>query len=265
MKAFCVDCQLLGLVPQLGNNSTKFQPGGIAVRLSRKQIKEALDQIPVEQVLLGSVGAKEVKLTSKQKEFARQVALGETKAAAYRKSRNTKAKPETASKRGQELAKHGAVAAQIEAFKLAFEAQKYTSPAHLRALAIQQLTEHSLNPEFPPAQRVKCLELIGKMTEVSLFTERREIVQVTDSSQIKDRLMETLRTITQADATDVDDTAAESLLAELSEPMQVSTPDTYDDQVSTLDSCEPEPTEPEPAEPGPVATEPEQAPAPSDI
>jgi hypothetical protein len=37
----------------------------------------------------------------------------------------------------------------------------------LRALAIQQLTEHSLNPEFPAAQRVKCLELIGKMTEVS--------------------------------------------------------------------------------------------------
>ena len=246
---------MLRLVPRLRHNLTKFQPGGIAVRLSRKQIKEALDQIPVEQVLLGSVGAKEVKLTSKQKEFARQIALGETKAAAYRKSRSTKAKPETASKRGQELAKRGAVAAQIEAFKLAFEAQKYTSPAHLRALAIQQLTEHSLNPEFPPAQRVKCLELIGKMTEVSLFTERREIVQVTDSSQIKERLMNTLRTITQAEVVDVDDTAAESLLAELAEPVQVSSVDTYDT----------EPTEPEPAEPGPVAIEPEQAPGSADI
>jgi hypothetical protein len=95
------------------------------------------------------------------------------------------------------------VQAAIEAFKVAFEAQRYTSPAHLRALAIQQLTEHSLNPEFPAAQRVKCLELIGKMTEVSLFTERREIIQVTDSAQIKDRLMDTLRTITQAQAQDV--------------------------------------------------------------
>ena len=220
------------------------------MRLSRKQIKEALDQIPVEQVLLGSVGAKEVKLTSKQKEFARQIALGETKAAAYRKSRSTKAKPETASKRGQELAKHGAVAAQIEAFKLAFEAQKYTSPAHLRALAIQQLTEHSLDPGFPPAQRVKCLELIGKMTEVALFTERREVVQVTDSAQLRDRLMDTLRTITQSEAVDVDDTAAESLLAELAEPVQVSSVDSL---------------EPEPAEPGPVATEPESAPGAADI
>jgi hypothetical protein len=29
------------------------------------------------------------------------------------------------------------------------------------------------------------------MTEVSLFTERREIIQVTDSAQIKERLMDT--------------------------------------------------------------------------
>jgi hypothetical protein len=29
------------------------------------------------------------------------------------------------------------------------------------------------------------------MTEVALFTERREIVQVTDSAQIKERLMDT--------------------------------------------------------------------------
>jgi hypothetical protein len=117
-----------------------------------------------------------------------------------------------------ELANNSEVQAAIEAFKVAFEAQRYTSPAHLRALAIQQLTEHSLNPEFPAAQRVKCLELIGKMTEVSLFTERREIIQVTDSAQIKDRLMDTLRTITQAQAQDVDDTAADSLLAELAGP-----------------------------------------------
>jgi hypothetical protein len=56
------------------------------------------------------------------------------------------------------------------------------------------------------------------MTEVALFTERREIVQVTDSAQIKERLMDTLRTITQAQAQDVDDTAADSLLAELAGP-----------------------------------------------
>jgi hypothetical protein len=188
------------------------------MKLTRQKVKEALETVSIETVLLGSSSAHGVKLTSKQREFARQIALGETKASAYRKSRTSKAKPETASKRGQELAKHGAIAAQIDAFKVAFEAQKYTSPAHLRALAIQQLTEHSLNPDWPPAQRVRCLELIGKMTEVSLFTERREIIQVTDSTQIRERLMDTLRTITQAQVTDVTDTAADSLLAELAGP-----------------------------------------------
>jgi hypothetical protein len=214
------------------------------MKLTRSQIKQALDQVPIETVLLGAAGAHDVKLTSKQKEFARQIALGETKASAYRKSRPTKAKPATASRRGQELAANGAIQAQIDAFKLAFEAQRYTSPAHLRALAIQQLTEHSLDPEFPAAQRVKCLELIGKMTEVALFTERREIVQVTDSAQLKDRLMDTLRTITQAQVTDVTDTAADSLLAELAGP-----------------AIEPEQVEPE-LEPG--AIEPEQV-HPADI
>jgi hypothetical protein len=214
------------------------------MKLTRAKVKEALETVPIEQILLGSSSAHGIKLTTKQKEFARQIALGETKASAYRKSRVSKAKPETASKRGQELAKHGAIQAQIDAYKVAFEAQKYTSPAHLRALAIHELTKHSLDPDFPPAQRIKALELIGKMTEVALFTERREIVQVTDAAQIRERLMDTLRTITQAQVTDVTDTAADSLLAELAGP------------------SEPEPVEPEQVdelEPGPTELEPEQA------
>ena len=213
------------------------------MKLTRQKVKEALETVSIETVLLGAAGAHDVRLTSKEREFARQIAMGESKAGAYRKSRTTKAKPATASRRGQELASKSAIQAQIDAYKVAFEAQRYTSPAHLRALAIQQLTEHSLNPDWPPAQRVKCLELIGKMTEVSLFTERREIIQVTDSTQIRERLMNTLRTITQAQAQDVDDTAAASLLAELAGPVAI---------------------EPEPAEPG--AVEPELVePGPADV
>ena len=228
------------------------------MRLSRKAVKEALEQVPIEQALLGAVGAQQVKLTSKQKEFARQIALGETKAAAYRKSRNSKAKPETQSRRGVELMANSQVQAQVEAYKAAFEEQKYTTPAHLRALAIHELTKHCLDPEFPPAQRIKALELIGKMTEVALFTERREVVQVTDSAQLKDRLMDTLRTITQAQAVDVTDTAADSLLAELAggQNDHMATDDQSNDNGQTIEA--------DPAEPGPVAIEPEQA-HPADI
>jgi hypothetical protein len=188
------------------------------MRLTRKQVKEALEQTPIEQVLLGSVGARETKLTPKQREFARQLAMGESKAGAYRKSRESKAKPSTASRKGVALASQDHIRAQVEAFRAAFEAQKYQTPAHLRALAIHELTKHALNEDCPPAQRIKALELIGKMTEVALFTERREIVQVTDAAQAKERLLDALRTITQAEVVDVVDTAAESLLAELAGP-----------------------------------------------
>ena len=184
------------------------------MKLSRKQITEALQTIPIEHVILGAVSAPENRLSPKDREFARQIALGESKAGAYRKSRPSKGKPETQSRRGQELAKRSAVQAQIDAYKAAFEAAKYTTPAHLRSLAIHQLTMHALNEDCPPAQRIKALELIGKMTEVALFTERREVVQVTDAAQIKARLMDTLRQAVQAQAIDVD-TDAESLLAEL--------------------------------------------------
>jgi hypothetical protein len=39
----------------------------------------------------------------------------------------------------------GPSAAQVEAFRAAFEAQKYQTPAHLRALAIHELTKHALD------------------------------------------------------------------------------------------------------------------------
>ena len=101
-------------------------------RLTRKQIAEGLEAVPLDVVLLGAAGAGSKALSPKDREFARQIALGESKASAYRKSRPSKAKPETQSRRGQELAKRGSIQAQIEAFKLAIEAQKYATPAHLR-------------------------------------------------------------------------------------------------------------------------------------
>ena len=85
-----------------------------------------------------------IKYTPKQRAFAEAIAMGETKAGTYRRAYNSKGKPETQSRRGQELAKRGAVQAQVDAFRAAIEAQKYATPAHLRALVIEQLTRHAL-------------------------------------------------------------------------------------------------------------------------
>ena len=172
--------------------------------------------MPIETLLLGAVTAKTTKLTSKQKAFAKEVALGETKAGAYRKAYKSKGKPQTQSIEGQKLMKNPAIALQVEAIQVALEANQHITPASLRALAIHKITEKALDPEVPPAQQLKALELLGKITEVALFTERREIVQTTNSQEMKDKLLNSIRlAISSQGATDVEVDDADSLLAEI--------------------------------------------------
>ena len=75
----------------------------------------------------------------------------------------------------------------------------------------------ALDPDLAPAQQIRCLELIGKMTEVSLFTERREIIHTNDSTSLRDQLLSSLRlAIRSSTAIDVTaKTRADRLLSEL--------------------------------------------------
>lgn len=207
-------------------------------KLSRKQIKEGLESVPIDTIILGAANSGQTKLTASQRAFAYQMALGKTKAESFRQSRpngrKSTAKPATASRRGQELTAHSAIQAQIDAFKLALESAQYNTPAALRALAIHKLTEHAINPDTPPAQQIKAAELLGKITEVALFTERREVVTVSDSGAVRDKLLASIRLALSSqgaeDAEAVDVTASE-LMAEL------GAPDTEPDTVQ----AEPEP------------------------
>lgn len=185
-------------------------------KLTRKQIAEGLEQMPIETILLGANNTKERRLTAKQIKFAEEVAKGQTKAEAYRRAYKSKGKPKTQSQNGQVLSKDKAIQTQIEAFKVALEAQKYQTPLHLRALTIHKLTEKVLDPDCPPAQQIKAMELLGKITEVALFTERREVIQTTNSEQMKEKLLNSLRlAIASQSATDAKTYDPDSLLAEL--------------------------------------------------
>jgi hypothetical protein len=185
-------------------------------RLTRKEIEAGLEAMPIDTILLGAVNAKTTKLTSKQRAFAKEVAMGNTKTGAYRKAYKTKGKPSTQSAEAQKLAKNPSIATQIEAFRVALEANQHITPASLRALAIHKITEKALDPDVPPAQQLKALELLGKITEVALFTERREIVQITNSQDMRDKLLNSIRlAISSQGAEDVDMDDADSLLAEI--------------------------------------------------
>lgn len=160
-------------------------------KLTRTQIKEGLEQIPME-TLLSSGKGKTPKLTSKQKAFAHAVALGETKAEAYRRSYKQDATQNTLSTQPYVLARDARIAREIEAYQLALEAEKHRNPIQLKALLVQQLVQHSLDEDFPPAQRMKALQMIGNLFEVGAFLERKEVTTVRKSIDIKARLLERL-------------------------------------------------------------------------
>jgi hypothetical protein len=173
------------------------------IKLSRKQTKEALSSVPLDALLMGVQGAKSTPLTASQRRFAQSLALGKSKAASYRDAvPHSTGKPETQSRRGQEMAKLGVVRAQVQALALAAEAQRHSTPAALRALVIQKLTEHAISDDVQPAQRLRALELLGKVTEIAAFTERREIVKTTDAGQARTQLLDSLRSALRSGAVD---------------------------------------------------------------
>ena len=181
-------------------------------KITKREIREGLEQIPIEQLLIGSSGNKQ--LTHKQKTFAKEVALGKPKAQAYRIAYDTKGTPVTASANAQKLVGNTRIKLLIEAYSRAFEAREYQKPERLRELVIHQLTEMALNPEVKDAQRIRSLELLGKVSEVGAFMDRKETKVIHESSKIKERLLDQLKTIINVDASEIDE--GDSLLRELS-------------------------------------------------
>lgn len=192
-------------------------------KLSRKEIKEGLEQVPIERVLLGAVGANGVKLTKKEKAFAEGVVQTGNKTEAYRRAYNTKGKAATASRDAQKVASRPNVSTYIEALEAAQEAKEYLLPARLREMAIQKLASLALGSEIAPAQQLKALELVGKMSEVALFSERREVVHSLDSSSLKDKLIQAVE-LAIANSSSLrmsDKRSAAQLLAEINQAEDV--------------------------------------------
>lgn len=187
------------------NTSTKSPK-----RLTRKQINEGLDSVPISSLLSGN----NRELTAKQKRFAREVALGSTGADAYRKAYSDKAKPKTAGNAASLMKQHSGIALEIEAIKRAQEAEHIKNPAALRALVINTLVELATNPGAKEGTRLQAVKILGGVTEVAAFTERKETRVITSSEDARAEIMAELRSLSNADAIDVE-TEAASLLGEL--------------------------------------------------
>ena len=184
-------------------------------KLSRKELMEGIDNTPLTAILGESVSKS---LTGKQKAFALEVAKGQTKASAYRKAYKADAKPSSLRNDPYRIASDPRVAREIAAYEHAIEAAKHRSPAALRELVISGLVEIALNPDTKDAVKVAALRTIGTITEVSAFTERKEVRTISSSETAKASILAQLQTLMAGDVTDVTSRDAESLLAELRTP-----------------------------------------------
>ena len=179
--------------------------------MKRAQVREALEQVPIDQIL-GVKG----KLTHKQKTFARLVAQGETGAGAYRKAYDVKTqRAKTTGDAASMLKRHSGIAREIEAIQLAESAKAYHTPEHLRSLVIHSLVKVITDPESKAGQITAAAKVLGTVTEVSAFTERKVVEHITSSTDARAQLLDKLRTLVHGTVTDVTVKDADSLLAEL--------------------------------------------------
>jgi hypothetical protein len=192
------------------------------MKLSRKTLESAAKELPISAILGKTVTDG---LTTKQKNFAKAIAMGATKADAYRTAYKPDAKPSSLNNDPYRIASDPRIVREIEAYTLAIEAEKHRTPAALRSLVIRGLVEIALSDDAKDAVKVQALKTLGTVTEVAAFTERKEVRSITSSDDARAKVMAELRTLLTAQAQDatIIEADADSLLAELSVKFNGST------------------------------------------
>lgn len=189
------------------------------MKLSRKALEKGLDEVPISHILGADVSRQ---LTHKQRTFAHEVAKGSTKADAYRAAYDVTSKYTMASK-PYELMRDERIQREIDAYTLAIEGAKHRTPVALRELVIQSLVKVIVDPESKPGQITAAAKVLGTVTEVAAFTERREVRNITSSEDARTKVMAELRGLLTAGATDATIIEADSLMAELTgEPRNIT-------------------------------------------
>jgi hypothetical protein len=161
------------------------------------------------------LGVSDKSLTAKQKQFCKEVAMGQTGSEAYRRAYKSKAKPTSVAAEASKLKAKPTIAQTIEAYEAAIQAQTYQTPAGLRALVIQTLVNVITNDETKDAVKVQAAKTLGTVTEVAAFTERKETRVITSSEDTKTKLLAKLRDMMKANAVDAEVIDTDSLMIEL--------------------------------------------------
>jgi hypothetical protein len=197
---------------------------------SRKELKAAIDQHGIGRVMM----TRKSELSPKMRKFAENVAMGETGADAYRKSYNATGKPKTIGDAASRLKADSRIIAEIEAYQLAIESQKYQSAANIRALVVQSLVQVLIDSESSPSHRISASKVLGSISEIGMFVDRKEITHIKASDDIRDTIMMQLKAIA-SDATNIDIDANDLLRDLIGEDNGVNASDSGDDAILASD------------------------------
>ena len=183
------------------------------MKISRRQIKESLKEQGIESTLLVRKGT----LTTKQKKFAEGIALGKTKAEAYRQAYKANPAPSTIVTAPYTLASDPRIKREIEAYSLAIESSKYRTSEAMRGLVLQSLVSVLIDPDSKPSEKIQAAKVLGQVTEVAAFTERKEITTINGSATIKAKIMAELKSLMLGSGQDITDIVGndDSLMDEL--------------------------------------------------
>lgn len=157
-------------------------------KLSKKQIKESLEQTPASVILTGKR-----KLTKKQTKFCEGVVDGLSLTDAYAEAYEWNGKRKTMSDEASRLKNDPRITAEIEALERAKQFETMYSLAQLRTLVISQLTKEAVAPDSKPSERIQALGKLGQVAELGVFVQRTETKVIKDSESAKNELMEQLK------------------------------------------------------------------------
>jgi hypothetical protein len=155
---------------KLGDDKAKPHKG-------RKKAKPNLSLVPAVVVPLAKGSGKDANgLTAKQEAFCQGVgARGETLAAAYRAAYDASGMtPANVHNEAYKLMLRPEIASRVNALVREKQAKTSHDAARIRSHVIERLHSESINPDNPPAARVRALELLGKLDVVGAFRERVE-------------------------------------------------------------------------------------------
>ena len=177
----------------------------------REQVRETIQSKGIDAALrLGRTG-----LTAKQKRFAEGIVLeGLTGADAYRQAYSAKGSPKSVGTNASKLKAQARIQLELVALEQAKQVAALHTAEALRSLVISSLTSALIDPETKPATRIQAAKVLGQVTEVAAFTERKEITHIKDSGAIRSQILDQLKSMMLA-SSDVQDVDANELLQEL--------------------------------------------------